>query len=84
MAEHFYCKYCGVSFTSVYSLTHNYCSQNPAGKSGQPHVLYEGGEKSQYTCKFCGQKFSTLHSLTHNYCTKHPEGKTGQHHEPAL
>jgi transcription elongation factor Elf1 len=84
MAEKFYCKYCGQSFSSVQSLTQNWCLKNPAGKSGQRHVLYEGGEKAQYTCKYCGQKFASLQSLTHNWCLKNPAGKTGQPHEAAL
>jgi hypothetical protein len=37
MAGKFYCKYCGQAFSSVQSLTQNWCTKNPAGKTGQPH-----------------------------------------------
>jgi hypothetical protein len=37
MAGKFYYKYCGQVFSSVQSLTQNWCTKNPAGKSGQPH-----------------------------------------------
>ena len=80
----FFCKYCGQSFPSVQSLVQNLCLKNPAGKSGQPHVLYEGSEKTQYTCKFCGQRFSSIQSLVQNWCIKNPAGRTGHPHEVAL
>jgi hypothetical protein len=77
MAEKFYCKWCGMNYSSVVSLTNNSCSKNPNGKK---HELYEGSEKSQYTCKYCGQKYSSLVSLTNNSCSKSPRKR----HEPAL
>jgi hypothetical protein len=77
MAEKFYCKWRGASFSSVSNLTANSCSRNPEGKR---HELYEGSEKSQYTCKYCGQKFSSLSNLTANSCTKSPHKK----HHPAM
>jgi len=80
----FFCKYCGLSFPSVQSLTQNWCTKNPAGKTGQRHVLYEGSKKAQYTCKYCGQKFSSIQSLVQNWCTKNPAGTSGHPHEAAL
>lgn len=74
----YYCKYCGVSSSSVSSLTSGSCSRNPFGGK---HVLYEGSEKSHYTCKYCGVKSSSISSLTTGKCSRHPNnGK----HEPAL
>ncbi|MDR1468676.1 MAG: hypothetical protein LBT00_05225 [Spirochaetaceae bacterium] len=77
MAEKFYCKWCGLSYPSVSSLTHSSCPRNPEGRY---HELYEGNEKSQYTCKYCGQKYPSLSSLTAISCFKSPHGK----HAPAL
>jgi DNA-directed RNA polymerase subunit RPC12/RpoP len=83
MAKYF-CKYCGLSFTSVQSLTQNWCKKNPAGQNNHPHELYEGGEKAQYTCKYCGLKFSSIQSLVQNWCKKNPAGPNGHPHEVAL
>ncbi|UTC45006.1 hypothetical protein E4N66_06775 [Treponema sp. OMZ 857] len=77
MAQKFYCKWCGINYSSVSGLTSCSCSRNPEGKH---HELYEGAEKSQYTCKFCGAKYSSLSSLTSGSCSKSPYKK----HHPAL
>jgi DNA-directed RNA polymerase subunit RPC12/RpoP len=78
MGQNYYCKWCGLKFSSVMGLTSGPCSRNPDGKR---HQLYEGSEKSQYVCKHCGLKFSTLIGLTAGPCSKNPNGKR---HEPAL
>jgi DNA-directed RNA polymerase subunit RPC12/RpoP len=77
MAEKYYCKWCGQSFSSVSALANMSCSKNQEGKR---HELYEGDEKSQYVCKHCGQKFSSLSALCNMSCSKSPHGK----HSPAL
>ena len=77
MAQKFYCKWCGINYSSVSGLTSCSCSRNPEGKH---HELYEGAEKNQYTCKFCGAKYSSLSSLTSGSCSKSPYKK----HHPAL
>jgi transcription elongation factor Elf1 len=77
MAEKFYCKWCGQSYSSVSTLTATSCSRNPEGKK---HELYEGSEKAQYTCKYCGQKYSSLSTLTATSCSKSPHKK----HHPAM
>lgn len=75
----YYCKYCGISSSSVSGLTSGSCSRNPV--KGGRHVLYEGSEKSQYVCKYCGIKSSTISGLTSGNCSRHPnKGR----HEPAL
>ncbi len=73
-----YCKYCGMPYSSIDSLTFFNCTKNPNGKKHEP---YEGGEKSKYTCKYCGSSYSSIGSLTFFKCTKNPKGK---YHEPAL
>jgi hypothetical protein len=77
VAENYYCKWCGVKYSSISSLTSGSCSKNPGGKK---HELYEGGEKKQYVCKYCGVKYSSLSSLTSGSCYKSPHKK----HSPAL
>jgi len=49
-----YCKYCGMDFPDVRTLTVNTCQHHPAGRGQQHHELYEGSEKSQYACKYSG------------------------------
>ncbi len=73
----FYCKWCGRNYSSVSSLVQGACGLNPEGKK---HVLYEGGEKSQYTCKLCGRNYPKLSSLVQGSCSKSPNKK----HQPAL
>ena len=75
--SNFYCKWCGIKYTSISSLTSNSCSKNPEGKK---HALYEGSEKAQYACKWCGTKYTSLSGLTTNSCSKSPTKK----HHPAL
>lgn len=79
-----YCKYCGTKASSVASLTGSSCSRHPDGANRGKHVLYEGGEKSQYTCKNCGGKASSLASLTGSSCSRHPDGANRGKHQPAL
>lgn len=74
----FYCKHCGVSKSTVSSLTSNSCNKNP---DGNRHELYEGSEKEDYTCKYCGVKKSSISSLVSNSCNKNPNGNR---HSPAL
>jgi len=80
--QKYFCKYCGMDFPDVRTLTVNQCQNHPAGKHGFRHELYEGGEKPQYTCKYCGISYRNLRDLTRNNCQRHPEGK--RCHEPAL
>ena len=72
----YYCKYCGNKASSIASLTAFTCRNSPSGK----HILYEGGELSQYECKYCGNKASSIASLTAFTCRNSPHGK----HEPAI
>lgn len=80
----YYCEYCGQKYSSISSLTSNYCSKHPVGCNKGKHKLYEGSEKTEYFCKFCGQKYSSISSLTSNYCSKHPDGCNKGKHAPAL
>lgn len=73
----FYCKWCGVKYPSVSSLTNGPCIKNPESKK---HALYEGSEKTQYTCKCCGVKYPNIMSLCSGACNKSPTKK----HQPAL
>jgi transcription elongation factor Elf1 len=82
MAQKFFCKHCGVSFSSVRELVNGYCQKHPVSPS-MHHELYEGSEKAWYTCKYCGQRFSTIRELINNWCQKHPGGRD-RRHEPAL
>ena len=81
--QRFFCKYCGMEYSSVRDLTANWCQNNPLGKRGYKHELYEGTVKVQYTCKYCGMVYRDLLNLTRNICQRHPAGK-GRCHEPAL
>jgi uncharacterized protein (DUF983 family) len=79
MGKNYYCKWCGVKYPSVASLTAGNCSRNPI--KGGKHTLYEGTKKSQYVCKYCGVKYPSFSSLTASTCSRHPnKGK----HEAAL
>lgn len=71
----FYCKYCGTAYNTVTGLTSAGCSKSPTKK----HVLYEGGEKKQYTCQYCGSKMNTISGLVATTCAKSPT----KHHFPA-
>lgn len=75
----FYCKFCGLSFPSVFALSNARCLNHPA-KNGN-HQVYEGSEKSKYTCKICGLSFPTIWAMTHARCLKHPDEGC---HEPML
>ncbi len=78
MAQKFYCKCCGQSFSSIKDLVNGpTCVKSPSKK----HELYEGAEKTKYFCKWCGQSFSSFKDLvTGPTCVKSPTKK----HEPAL
>ncbi|MDR6967581.1 DNA-directed RNA polymerase subunit RPC12/RpoP [Flavobacterium arsenatis] len=76
----YYCEYCGIKDSSVFSLTANSCQRHPNG-SGK-HKLYEGSEKTKYTCKFCGQTADSIFSLTLNTCFRNSGGN--RKHSPAL
>lgn len=75
----YYCIRCGMSFSNVRDLAINNC---PKGPLLSHHVLYEGGEKSEYTCKFCGRTYSDFRNLVINVCPNNP--KRGACHVPAL
>jgi DNA-directed RNA polymerase subunit RPC12/RpoP len=74
MAEKFYCKWCGSSYSSISSLTSNSCSKSPTKR----HQPYEGGEKSKYYCEYCGSSYSSISNLTSNSCSKSPT----KYHQP--
>ena len=74
--EKYYCKWCGVDYSNVRSLTSQPCQRSPSKR----HELYEGSEKSQYTCKHCGINYSSIRSLTSQPCQRSPSKR----HEPAL
>ncbi len=76
-AQNFYCKYCGIKYSSVMSLTRNTCNYSPT----KYHVLYQGSERAKYTCKYCGIKYNNLQTLVRNTCQKNPKGK---YHSPIL
>ena len=80
----FYCKYCGLSFSSIQSLTSTTCSRHPDGVGKGRHALYEGDEAPEYTCKYCGKRASTIASLTSQMCPRHPDGNGKGRHSPAL
>ncbi len=80
----YYCKYCGLRFSSVQSLTAGRCNRHPDGPCQGRHALYQGSEKSQYTCKYCGLKYSSIQSLTAGRCNRHPDGPFKGRHAPAL
>lgn len=79
-----YCKYCGIKFNSVSSLTANACQRHPEGPGKGRHALYEGNEKPSYVCKFCGKKAADIRTLTGSKCQRHPKGPAKGYHEPAL
>ncbi|MDR2597685.1 MAG: hypothetical protein LBC76_10255 [Treponema sp.] len=81
--QKYYCKYCGMEYSTVRDLTANWCRNHPLGKNGYKHELYEGSVKAQYTCKYCGMVYRDLLNLTRNICQRNPAGK-GKNHEPAL
>ena len=82
--EKYYCKYCGMEYSSIRSLTAASCSRHPAGSCKGKHAPYEGSEKSEYTCKYCGQKYSSIRSLTSASCPRHPNGCNKGKHSPTL
>jgi hypothetical protein len=79
--RNYYCKLCGMKYLDVNSLRSSYCSRNLGGGK---HVLYEGGEKPQYTCRFCYGTYSSIASMTGTMCSKHPMGMNKGRHEPAV
>ncbi len=82
--KYFFCKYCGMKFGSVQSLTASLCQRHPNGPGKGRHALYEGTEKQTYTCKYCGRQSNDLRSLTGNKCQRHPNGPAKGNHSPAL
>ena len=64
----FYCECCGAKYTDVRTLTSSTCMKSQTKR----HILYEGGEKSQYICKYCGNKYSDLRTLVSSICSKSP------------
>lgn len=82
--KYFFCKNCGMKFSSVQSLTSSPCQRHPSGPGRGRHELYEGLEKSCYTCKYCGKMSRDLRSLTSSRCRRHPKGPAKGNHSPAL
>ncbi|MBQ9335840.1 MAG: hypothetical protein IJS14_00905 [Lentisphaeria bacterium] len=82
--EKYYCKYCGMEYGSIRSLTAASCPRHPAGSCKGKHAPYEGSEKTEYTCRYCGQKYSSIRSLTSASCPRHPDGSCKGKHSPAL
>ncbi|MCH5150263.1 MAG: hypothetical protein J1G30_06320 [Spirochaetales bacterium] len=78
MSERFYCKWCGISYFSIGSMSRGFCSKNPNGKK---HELYEGSEKSKFYCKWCGMSYFSISSMSCGFCSKNPSSRN---HEPAL
>ena len=60
----FYCEYCGTKSSKAASLVSGYCPRHPNGTNKGKHILYEGGEKTEYTCKYCGINNRSLSTLT--------------------
>jgi len=84
MADKFFCKYCGTSWSSVSSLTSGMCPRHPNGPHKGHHAPYEGSIKSKYSCKFCGTTHSSIQSLTSGVCSRHPNGSYKGNHEPMI
>jgi len=84
MSEKYFCKYCGITASSVSSLTAGHCPKYPSGTMKGFHIPYQGSEKTQYTCQYCGIKASSISSLTAGHCPKHPSGAMKGYHEPTL
>ena len=82
--EKYYCKYCGMEYSSIRCLTASLCQRHPAGPCKGKHAPYEGAEKSQYICKYCGQKYSSIRSMTASSCPRHPDGPSKGKHSPML
>tara|TARA_R110001592_G_scaffold352314_1_gene650062 strand:+ start:1057 stop:1308 length:252 start_codon:yes stop_codon:yes gene_type:complete len=82
--ENYYCKHCGVKYSSIRALTSSTCSRHPSGPNKGKHILYEGTEKKEYSCKFCGTKYSLLTALTSGTCPRYLNGTVKGKHEPAL
>ena len=80
----FYCKNCGLGFSTIQALTSRTCRRHPAGPNQGRHELYEGGEKESYTCKYCGQSFHSILLMTERACLRHPKGPGKGQHSPAL
>jgi DNA-directed RNA polymerase subunit RPC12/RpoP len=80
----YYCRNCGMEFSSVNALTAATCRNHPNGSHKGKHELYEGCEKSKYTCKYCGLQASSLRALTAATCRFHPNGSHKGKHIPAL
>lgn len=75
----FFCKYCGLSFASVFALSNARCLNHPV--KGGNHQVYEGSEKPKYTCKHCGLTFPTIWAMTHISCLRRLDKGS---HEPML
>jgi DNA-directed RNA polymerase subunit RPC12/RpoP len=82
--SNYYCKNCGIKFTSIQSLTANHCIRHHLGPNKGNHELYQGSEKSKYQCQYCGNSYSSLIDLTANLCMRHPSGPNRGKHSPAL
>ena len=80
----YYCKHCGAKASTISGLTSASCPRHPSGANKGKHVLYEGGEKSQYDCKYCGKSASTIANLTASSCQRHPAGANKGKHEAAI
>lgn len=78
----YYCKYCGLGYQTINSLTAADCVRHPDGR--HKHELYQGPEKDVYECQYCGSKAESIQKLTASKCRRHPSGAYKRHHVPAL
>ena len=78
----YYCKYCGLGYQTINSLTAADCARHPAGR--HKHELYQGTEKKSYECQYCGRKAADISTLTAAKCQRHPKGAYKGRHVPAL
>lgn len=78
----YYCKYCGLGYQTINSLTAADCVRHPAGR--HKHELYQGTEKATYECQYCGHKAMDIRTLTAAKCFRHPKGAYKGRHVPAL
>ena len=72
--ERYYCKWCGIRYHSISSMSGS-CSSAPHGR----HELYDGSVKERYYCKWCGIRYHSISSMSGS-CSSAPHGR----HEPAL
>lgn len=82
--EVYYCKYCGIKYNSLSSLTGSLCPRHEMGPHKSRCQPYEGTIKDKYQCKFCGIDSNSINQLTSGICPKHPSGERKHRHQPML